>query len=335
MIEWAIAEYKKHMSMTADLVVLLDRERTEIERMKGVINRLHDALGRQQGQITRLQFSKDYFENETMRLRAEVEKSKIPFPGPKTSSEVYAAQNELELLRNIRHSQGEGITRLRQQLTEACKMREELLRRIEHDATVVKRLSDEKDYLAQAVEMLQRDDRHIAASELRELRVALDAEIASGREAKQERDAASHRANAWREGYNRVEQERDAARERLAQVRAECDSASRRTNAWRKAYNDVVIRLRKARKLFVALRDERDVAREGLGQARSAVQALYQETDRLRKDLKVSQAVNHIISRREQHNPRLEMILEESYRNEFKRNIDNQKATDAPNCPSS
>lgn len=249
MIEWAIAEYKKHMSMTADLVVLLDRERTEVERLKELVKfyqrqcnesfdqgRASATVAASEVRVLKRDFrvrswALERAREEVTRLRGVVGRlqDRLANKEATESFDVYNAQNELELLRTIRRSQAEGIMKLRQQLTEACT----------------------------------------------------------------ERDAASKRANSWREDYNRVEQ-------------------------------------------------ERDVAREGLSQARSAVQALikerddmYQEMDHLRKDLKVSQAVNHIISRREQHNPRLEMILEESYRNEFKRNIDNQKATDAPNCQSS
>jgi len=92
-------------------------------------------------------------------------------------------------------------------------------------------------------------------------------------------------------------------------------------NAWLEDYNRV--------------EQERDVARDGVSQLRAEIRKLYKEMDRLRKDLAVSQAVNRINARQEMANPRLEAMLEESYRNEFKRNIDNQKATDGANCPSS
>lgn len=207
-------------------------EEAEVIRLRGVVSRLQDRL--------------------TNREEA-----------PETF-EAYNAQNELELLRTIRRSQAEGITKLRQQLTEACT----------------------------------------------------------------ERDAASKRANSWREDYNRVEQERDVARKGLSQAREEIRDLNERVKFLQEMrekaihkFNDYCKELEQARR-----------ANRGLDQDR---QKLYQEMDILRNQLAVSQAVNHIVARREANNPRLEMMLEESYRNEFKRNIDNQKATDAPNCQSS
>jgi hypothetical protein len=204
----------------------------EIERLKGVVGRLQKVAETQQGKINQLEFSKEYFENETKKLRS--------------NSTHYAAQNELDLLRTIRTSQGQIITKLRKKLEELSTLYKE-----SHTAWY---------------------------------------------EACKERDAASKRANAWRAEHDKV------------------------FTAWNNAV------------------DGRDVAREGLAQARAEINTLYKEMDRIRKDLAVSQAVNRIISRPNQEgmeNSRLEAMLEESYRNEFKRNIDNQKATDGANCPSS
>jgi chromosome segregation ATPase len=180
----------------------------EVDRLKGVVDRLQKVAEKQQREINQLEFSKEYFENETKKLRAAT-----------PAQERYAAQNELELLRLIRTSQGQAITKLRLA----------------------------RDYANQCFN-----------------------------EACAERDAASKRANCWREDYNRVEQERDAAR-------------------------------KQAREYF-----ERLVTIE-----RVRPTVIYANPTEAMK------------------NPRLEAILEESYRNEFKRNIDNQKATDGANCPSS
>lgn len=201
--------------MISDIIALLDRERIEVERLKELVAFLQRQC------------------NESFEIGR--------LSGSQTASEVYAAQNELELLRTIRKSQGEAITKLRTQLNESC----------------------------------------------------------------QERDAASKRANAWRTNCDRAEQELKDLRLKAAD-----------RNEWQ----DVAWKVSA----------ERD-------RLQKEIDEIYKEMDRIRHMLNVSQAVNRITALKEKYNPRLESMLEESYRNEFKRNIDNQKATDgvSPNCPSS
>lgn len=237
---------------------------------------LVSIMNQQQQEIDRL--------NKQILNQLEVTDSLLDTLRNFTKSDIYAAQNELELLRTIRRSQGEAITKLRM----------------------------ERDQARQTLTM--------ACGRVKELSHSLA-------EACTERDAASKRANAWREDYNQSEQARVVAQEKLKHSEA------------------ALVHVRVERN---ELYKERDVAREGLAQARVEIQKLnervgldqdrqklYREMDMLRNQLAVSQAVNHIVARREVNNPRLEMILEESYRNEFKRNIDNQKAVDGANCPSS
>lgn len=47
-----------------------DVARQECDRLKGVVDRLQKVAEKQQREINQLEFSKEYFENETKRLRA-------------------------------------------------------------------------------------------------------------------------------------------------------------------------------------------------------------------------------------------------------------------------
>lgn len=223
--------------MTADLIALLDRERAEVERLKGVVNRLHQHISKLSGEWQEVVEQRDLATRQLETLRAavtQVEALRALFGHP-PASEVYAAQSELELLRTIRRSQGQAITKFRK----------------------------------------ERDDA-----------------IRDKLEACKERDAASIRNEGLRRQLINVQ--RDAT-------------------AWQSEALEHRARFRRASGLMTDCGCQFGV------------------TCCPKCDGKVY--ANPVEAMKA--NPRLEMILEESYRNEFKRNIDNQKSHEAPNCPSS